>query len=157
MCSALSVQYREFSDKLIEHYKLQDHVITRTDGAEKEIRFQFRDRKALLPAWYGGNLDIFEWGNRDDKKSKLPHTGWCKRESLEGGRWNWLHPELVDIPAAMICEKGVWLQVTEGIKGVLVQDEKKNPHVYVLTEPASHYFQVATRHDRMPVMIGAKI
>jgi hypothetical protein len=157
MCSALSVQYREFTDQLIEFHKLQDHVVTRNDGAEKEIRFQYRDKKALLPAWHGSVLDIYEWGNRDSKTSKLPHTGWCRRESLEEGKWKWLKPELVDIPAAMICEKGVWLQVPEGIKGVMVLDEQKKPHVYVLTEPASHYFEVATRHNRMPVMIGAKI
>ncbi len=157
MCSALSVQYREFSDKLIEHHKLESHVITRNEGAEKEIRFQFRDKKALLPVWYGGQLGIFEWGNRDNKLSRLYHTGWCKKESLEEGKWNWMHPELVDIPASFICEKGVWLQVTQGIKGVLVHDEQRKPHVYVLTEPASHYFQVATRHDRMPVMIGVRI
>jgi hypothetical protein len=157
MCSALSVQYREFSDKLIEHHKLESHVITRNEGAEKEIRFQIRDKKALLPVWYGSQLNIFEWGNRDNKQSRLYKTFWCKKESLEEGKWSWMHPEFVDIPASFICEKGVWLQVTQGIKGVLVHDENKKPHVYVLTEPASHYFEVATKHNRMPVMIGARI
>jgi hypothetical protein len=29
--------------------------------------------------------------------------------------------------------------------------------VYMLTEPASHYYQIMTRNDRMPVLIGERI
>jgi hypothetical protein len=38
------------------------------------------------------------------------------------------------------------------MRGILVQD-----HVYMLTEPASHYYEVMTRHDRMPVLIDQVI
>jgi hypothetical protein len=38
-----------------------------------------------------------------------------------------------------------------------VRDEQGRPHVYMLTEPASHYYNVMTKADRMPVLIGERI
>jgi hypothetical protein len=40
---------------------------------------------------------------------------------------------------------------------VLVRDGGGCPHVYMLTEPASHYYNVMTRSDRMPVLIGRRM
>jgi hypothetical protein len=37
-----------------------------------------------------------------------------------------------------------------------VQDETGHDVVYLLCEPASHYFRVMTRSDRMPVLIGER-
>ncbi|MCH8828877.1 MAG: hypothetical protein IID45_04790, partial [Planctomycetes bacterium] len=51
-------------------------------------------------------------------------------------------------------EKGRWFHIDEGIRGLLVNDETNHPHVYMLTEPASHYYHGMTRHDRMPVFLG---
>jgi hypothetical protein len=45
---------------------------------------------------------------------------------------------------------------TGGIRGFLVQDEAGLDVVYMLCEPASHYFRVMTRSDRMPVLIGER-
>jgi hypothetical protein len=95
-------------------------------------------------------------GNRD-RCSKLPLTGWARLEDLEAGQWRHWQPEPVDIPACFGFDKGIWFQVREGIRGILVRDEKGNPHVYLLTEPASHYYQIMTRSDRMPVLIGERI
>jgi hypothetical protein len=38
-----------------------------------------------------------------------------------------------------------------------LRDEAGKPHVYVLTEAASHYYQVMTCQERMPVLIGERI
>jgi hypothetical protein len=38
-----------------------------------------------------------------------------------------------------------------------VRDEQGRPRVYMLTETASHYYQVMTRSDRMPVPTGERI
>jgi hypothetical protein len=38
-----------------------------------------------------------------------------------------------------------------------VDDERSVPHVYLLIEPASHYFHVMTRAEVMPVLIGERI
>ena len=63
----------------------------------------------------------------------------------------------MDIPAALGLEKGVWFLITEGIRGILVRDERDMPHVYMLTQPASHYYQIMTRHNRMPVLLGQQM
>jgi hypothetical protein len=63
----------------------------------------------------------------------------------------------VDIPATLGLDRGIWFQIKEGVRGILVRDETSRQHVYMLTEPASHYYNVMTRHNRMPVFIGEKI
>jgi hypothetical protein len=45
----------------------------------------------------------------------------------------------------------------EGIKGLLVRDEKGIEAAYMLIEPASGYFRTMTRSDRMPVLVGDRI
>jgi hypothetical protein len=156
MCEGISVSWRDLPASLIEKYGLQERVITRQDGAECEVRFLFRDPRPLIPAWADNQLGIYLWGNRD-RRSKLPITGWARLEDVEAGQWSWLRPEPVDIPACFGFDKGIWFQVREGIRGILVCDEAGKPHVYVLTEPASHYYQVMTRQERMPVLIGERI
>jgi hypothetical protein len=63
----------------------------------------------------------------------------------------------VDIPASVGYESGVWFAVREGIRGVLVHDERGIPIVYMVCVPASHYYHVMTRSRRMPVLIGERI
>ena len=74
--------------------------------------------------------------------------------TVEEGGWSGLEPIEVEIPAAMGLDRGVWYQIREGVKGLVVSDEKGEPVVYVLVEPASHYYQVMTRSAWMPVLIG---
>jgi len=38
-----------------------------------------------------------------------------------------------------------------------VQDQADHLHAYMLTQPASTYYQNMTKHDRMPVLIGEQI
>jgi hypothetical protein len=61
------------------------------------------------------------------------------------------------IPAAMGLDRGVWYQVREGVRGVVVRDEQGRPAVYVLVEAASHYYHVMTRSEWMPVLVGERI
>lgn len=156
MCAGIAVNWRDLPDQLIEEFALENRVVSR-NGAEKEIRFLFRDPMAQLPVWVGDQLTIVEWGNRNDKESRLPRTGWCRKESLEAGKWNWLQPQQIIIPACYGFEKGVWFQIREGIAGILVQDGSGLRHAYMITESASHYYEVMTRHERMPVLIGEVI
>ena len=157
MCSGISLSWRELPAALIEQHRLHDRVIVRHEGADQEVRFLFRDPRPLLPVWCGNQLGILEWGNCSNGKSRLPRTGWIGVEALEAGDWRWLNPEPVDIPATLGLERGIWFQIKEGIRGVLVRDQKDEPHVYMLTKPASHYYQVMTRHRRMPVFINETI
>lgn len=155
MCFGIALPIDDVPEELVLRYP--QRVAVREPGAARELRFTFRDPVAELPVWHDNRLEILAWGNRDDLRSRLPRTGWCRQESLEAGRWSRLRPELVEIPAALGLEKGVWFQITEGIRGVLVLDEQARQHVYMLTQPASHYYQIMTRHDRMPVLLGQQM
>lgn len=117
----------------------------------------FPDPVVQLPVEWDGQVVILEWGNRGNKASRLPRTGWCREESLKAGKWRWLEPEPVVIPANFGLEKGVWFLINEGVRGVVVHDEQRRPHVYMLTTHASTHYQNMTRHDRMPVLVDQVI
>ena len=151
MCRGISILRARIRQELFEEYELSRFLHRRGDSEELWFDFAERVPTVLLPIIHDGQLVIREWGNRGGK-GKLPKTGWCQQESLAAGKWRWLSPEPVEIPANFGLEKGIWFQVTEGMKAILVQG-----HVYMLTEPASHYYEVMTRHNRMPVLIGEAI
>ena len=155
MCKGISILKARLKQELFDQYELEHRVTAR--GEQPELHFMYTDPVVELPVIRDGQLVIYEWGNRGNKESRLPRTGWCRNESLEGGKWRWLKPELVEIPADFGLEKGVWFQIVQGIKGVVVEDEREQPHVYMLTNPASHYFATMTKHDRMPALIGQEI
>jgi hypothetical protein len=154
MCTGIALPIDELPEALVRRQRRR--VVLREPGGARELRFLYRDPKAELPAWHGDQLCIYPWGNRD-RRSALPRSGWCRLEELEEGLWRHLHPQPVDIPAALGLERGVWFLIPEGIRGVLVRDEQGRPHVYMLTQPASHYYQIMTRNARMPVLLGEQI
>lgn len=155
MCKGISILKARLRQELFEQYELEHRITDR--GGQQELHFMFTDPVVELPVLSGGEIQILEWGNRGNKGSKLPRTGWCKNESLEAGKWRWLRPEPVEILADFGLEKGVWFQITEGMRGVVVEDEAGRPHVYMMTQPASHYYATMTKHERMPILIGQEI
>lgn len=160
MCTAISYNHHEFIEEFIERFRLDEKLMTHRDSTVPEVVFRYQDKKPLLPVrapdtpHAAGTLQIIEWGNRDNKKSHLPHTGWCRVESLEAGKWDWLHPREVIIPASHGLEKGVWFKIDTGMKGVIVHDEAEQEHVYMLTKDAEDTYRALTKHDRMPVFIA---
>lgn len=126
-------------------------------GGEEEIRFLYRDRVPRLPIWRDGRLQIVRWGNGWGQSRVLPRTGWTWLSTIEQGGWGGLQPVQVDIPAALALEKGVWYRVRQGVRGLLVPDERGMAVVYVICEPASHYYRIMTRSNRMPVLIEERI
>lgn len=159
MCRAIAILKSRINFELMEEYNLQNRVRQRSDGTAEEVVFDFADRHndPQLPVIHDGQLRIYEWGNRGGRVAKLPKTGWCREDSLKAGKWRWLAPEEVIIPAQFGLEKGIWFSITEGIQGIVVYDPNKRPHVYMLTRDASTYYQNMTKHDRMPVLIGEQI
>jgi hypothetical protein len=121
------------------------------------VQFLLRDDERVLPAWLGGRLQVVRWGNRRGQSRMLPCTAWTWRSTLEGGGWGDREPEPVVIPAALGLDRGVWFHVREGLRGVAVRDERGVPAVYVLVEPATHYYQVMTRSEWMPSLVGELI
>jgi hypothetical protein len=129
---------------LLEDPDLQRRIHER--GGEREIRFLFRDHTPCLPVWHNGELKLVAWGNRRGQSRRLPCTGCTWLSTVEAG-------EPVIVPASMGLENGVWYQIREGIRGLLIEDELGIPRVYLICEPASHYYRVMTRSDWMPVLV----
>jgi hypothetical protein len=156
MCAGIALPLGDLPEALLERCRLADRIVRREPQAGPEVQFLCRHPRPLLPVWHGRQLCIVEWGNADHRVP-LPRTPWCQSESIEAGLWQQLAPERVEIPAAMGLEKGVWFQIQEGIEGLLVRDPRGRPHVYMLTEPASYYYRIMTRSQRMPVLLGKRI
>lgn len=123
-------------------------------GREERVLSYSYSKNPMLPAEKAGVVNLYIWGNRDQKDSKLPHTGWCRIESLSAGKWNWLHPVPIEIPAIGGVEKGKWMAFSGPLKGILVEDERHSLHAYMLTQAASEDYAQYTKHERMPVIAG---
>jgi hypothetical protein len=54
-------------------------------------------------------------------------------------------------------QRGRWYRIRQGIRGLLVPDERGLAVVYMLCEPSSHYYKIMTGSDRMPVLIDERI
>jgi hypothetical protein len=155
MCTGIALVWSELPLGLIDRHRLACRAHER--GGEREVRFLYRHADRRLPVWHAGELGVVAWGCRRGESRELPCTGWTWRESVESGRWAAWAAEPVVIPATYALEGGVWFRVKQGIRGVLVHDELGRPRVYMLCEPASRYYQVMTRSDRMPVLIGERV
>lgn len=151
----IALAWSELPTELIGRYGLERRAHDR--GGEKEVRFLFRDRKPRLPVWRDGRLQIVRWGNGRGQSRALPRTGWTWTATIDEGGWQGLDAQIVDIPATLGLERGVWFRVRQGFRGLLVPDERGLAVVYMICEPSSHYYQVMTRSPRMPVMIEERI
>lgn len=155
MCTGVALDAGEFADEFMGRHGLRRRVHRR--GGAAEVRFLFRDRERLLPAWRGGELILARWGSRRDEDRRLPATGWTWRASVAEGKWAAMRPEEVIIPCQYAWEGGVWYQVRQGPLGVLVRDAGGSDAVYIQVRPATHYYKVMTRGERMPVFVGEVI
>jgi hypothetical protein len=147
MCAGIALSLSELPLWLHERVHIRD--------GQREARFLWRHHPRLLPVWHEGRLQIVRWGG--SRRGSLPVTGWAWRETLDAGGWAPWQPELVDIPATFCLEGGVWFRVRQGVRGLLVHDDQDEPAAYILCEPATRYYRVMTRSDRMPVFIGERL
>jgi hypothetical protein len=150
VCSAIALAYSELPIELIESAGLRPRVHDR--GGEKEVRFYWRAFPAQLPVWYGGQLRVVRWGNKDRAERKLPPTGWTWEETVRDGKWAELEPEPVIVPATYGFSGGVWYRVKQGMRGLLVRDRQGSPVVFMVCQPATRYYQIMTRAEWMPVL-----
>ncbi|MCY2934923.1 MAG: hypothetical protein WCJ40_06230 [Planctomycetota bacterium] len=126
-------------------------------GGEPEVRFMYDDRQPVLPVWKDGGLELVWWGNGRGRSRCLPRTGWTWKATIEQGGWGGSAPGLVRIVATLGLEKGIWYRVRQGMHGLLVVDEQAREAVYMICEPATHYYQVMTRSSRMPALLEEQI
>ena len=68
--------------------------------------------------------------------------------TIHDGGWSSAEAIPVDIPATLGLERGVWFRIRQGIRGLLVPDERGIAVAYMICEPSSHYFQIMTRPAR---------
>jgi hypothetical protein len=54
-------------------------------------------------------------------------------------------------------DRGVRFRIRQWIRGLPVPDERGLAVVYMICEPASQYYQVMIRSNRMPVLIEERI
>ena len=149
MCGGVRFKYdQKLESALAEMYTTEQVELARTSGTIQSVFWQPRP---VLPAIVDGEVRLFDWGNRD-QALKLPKTGWVRMESLDAGKWNYLKPTAIVIPAFQGIEKKVWFGIDHGIQGVLVHrgDQQR---VYMLTRPPTPEYHALTGHDRMPVLI----
>ena len=149
MCTCVAVPIHEIPLAMIRQYHLASRIACRAPGAAQEIQFRYLHPRRLLPVYIDGQLRILEWGCRI---GTLPRNGWCNYEWIESGLWQPMQPEPAIIVAALALDRGLWFQVKEGIKCVVIHN-----HVYMLTEPATRYYQVMTCSNRMPIFIGQTV
>ena len=150
----ISLSWRLLPTTIIEQHNLQDRMIRREEDSDPEYRFLYRDRKSVLPVWYRGELRVFSWGK---PRPPLPRCRAIAHEELHAGELRELHPEPVEIPATFGIDRGVWFRITQGVQGVMVREQDGSPVIYVVTKAASHYYQVMTRNEREPLLIGETI
>jgi len=155
MCAGIALAWSELPTDLVRRHGLERRVHER--GGEREVRFLYRDRVPRLPIWRDGRLQIVRWGNGRGQSQLLPPTGWTWLETINEGGWLSAGAVPVDILASLGLENCVWYRIRQGIRGLLVPDERGVAVAYMICEPASHYYQIMTRSDRMPVLIGERI
>jgi hypothetical protein len=151
MCAGVALAWNELPEELIERHALARRAHLR--GGEREVRFLFRERDPRLPVWRDGRLQIVRWGNGRGQSRVLPRTGWTWRETVESGGWRHTDAVPVEIPATLGLDRGIWFRIRQGVRGLVVPDECGMAVAYMICEPASHYYHVMTRSDRMPVLI----
>ena len=142
----IALAYSEVPMELIDHRLIYER------GGERELRFLRRSNCPLLPVWHCGQLRFVPWGSRS---GRLPKSGLTWQRTLDAGGWTPYGAELVEIRASLGLDGGIWFRIRQGVRGLLVE----TPHeiaAYVLIEPASYYYRVMTRQERMPVLVGER-
>lgn len=153
MCGGIGFQLGKIPKGELKKYYSQKEI----DKFAKSGEWQsfFWAPQPILPVEKNGEIQLMLWGNREEK-IKFPKTGWAKIESLDDGKWAYLHPEYIKIPAERGFEKGVWFKIKSGgLKGVVIEKDDQS-RVYMMTKPADVEYEKLTKHNRQPVEFNNK-
>jgi hypothetical protein len=147
------IAVREFAVDAVDEARLRQR--TRTREGQPEIYFLLSDAERLLPVCLAARNHIVLWGAR--RGQGLPQTSWVQIDSLEAGRWDALEPAEAVIPASRALDNGIWYDVREGVRAIVLRDPRGVLVAYPLVEQASHYYQGMTGSDWMPCLIRQRI
>ena len=145
----LALSYSDIPVELSEQLRPRVH----DRGGELEVRFLRRAKEPLLPVWHCGQFRVVPWGSRS---GRLPRSGLTWQRTIDDGGWASYGAEPVEIRASLGLDGGVWYRIRQGIRGLLVETPQETV-AYLIVEPASYYYRVMTRRERMPVLIGERI
>lgn len=155
MCGGVIFPFKEeYREMLAKFYSPEELEEIERTGQVRSLYWQRGE--PVLPVVTDGEEgpkeELLLWGNRD-KGAPFPQTGWARQDSIEAGKWGYLHPDPVLIPVTHGVEKGKWFEIENGIKGVIAHRGEER-RIYMLTEDADPEFLATTRHARMPVLEG---
>lgn len=149
MCGGVRFHYDPAYDTALEEaYPAAKLEQFRHTGIVESLFWQPRP---VLPIRTADQIQILGWGSHD-KQLRLPQTGWVRQESLDAGKWDYLHPQPVTIPVLAGVEQKIWFGIDHGIQGIVVHTAGIQ-RVYMLTQRPTAAFAELTGHDRMPVLI----
>jgi hypothetical protein len=147
MCAGLSFHIDNLNRKELDRFYTPEEFEKQRKGDVLSIFFW--QHRPFLPVEEDGQIHLYDWGNRE-ALLKMPKTGWARLESLRDGKWDYLSPKKVWIPASMGYEKKKWFKTPQGISGVKVRYHNST-RVYIVTEKSNQEFISLTGHDRMPI------
>jgi hypothetical protein len=147
MCGGVGYKIKKITEKELKRF-YSPELIRRFKTSGRVESF-FWNRNASLPVETKDGIQLVLWGNKDEN-IMLPKTGWAKEESLNAGKWDYLYPEVVDIPVDSGYEKKVWFDFDAGTKGIVV-GKGDDKHVYMITRGSSEEYLKETGHGREPL------
>ena len=84
---------------------------------KQTVRVYFPNPQAQLPILMkDGNISLLPWGRRKEQEGNLPLGGWARLDSINAGKWEYVHPIPVKIAVDAFMEKSHW-PVYSGIGG----------------------------------------
>lgn len=108
-------------------------------GGQVRVRLQDKNPEVLVEQ--NGQLKLLRW------------KGLYPLEKLQKGFLQNASGARVHIKVNRAHQNGVWFHVREGIEGVLLKTPHKEPELYLLTVPSTHYYKTMTGSARMPFLI----
>jgi len=147
MCGGVGFKIKNIPEEELKKYYSSELI--KRFKSEGRVESFFWLEKPVLPVKSKKGTQLLLWGNKDED-IKLPKTGWAKKESLDQGKWDYLKPEMVDIPVDSGYEKKIWFDLPEGTKGIVVEKDA-DERVYMITKEASQEYKEKTGHDREPL------
>lgn len=110
---------------------------------QQRVRLNDKSRNVLIE--HQGQLKLCLW------------KGLYPLEKLQKGFLQNATADRVHIKANRAHANGVWFHIREGMEGILLKPPHKEPELYLLTVPSTHYYKTMTGAPRMPVLIGQVI
>jgi hypothetical protein len=115
MLTAVALPRSALPLRLLDHPRLAAVAYDR--GGEKELQFHLSVAVPLLPVRHEGQLRIVRWGCRRGESRVLPVGGWTRQTTVESGYWSESGAELLDVPAALGLDGGVWFAIWKWCAG----------------------------------------